>query len=510
MAALPAERYRVEKYLVADPADTDGDCIDDITELNNMGEMNPVNPGVSIDLSDGAVALPDRETFQTLASASRVKFVVLDIDTEQPKVYFQNMRTHRSHEDLLAVIGASWWRAVSGVLRYYPSLAAPDGSLGTYAYAIFYRGLSFSLAERVHTALAASMPLLDGDLAIRISDANISTIPGDLPLYAASRIRVLGDEDIGGTPDFTALNPGLAFGLLRSPEPDDRPHPRDIVIYEVPPNDLPRVAGIISTAPQTPLSHINLRAIQDGTPNAHIADAREDDNLSDLIGSHVRYEVTGSGYSIRSATQAEVDAHYAVSRPTDTQAPQRDLSVTGIKPLSEVGFDDWDSFGVKAANVCPCSGGWGSRRAPCQTGFAIPFYFYDEFMKHNGLYDDVEGDAGRPDFRSDYDTMEWTELKKLAQEDQEGRDAGVDRDGAYEGDARDGYPEGTVAALPVQHQQRGPARVQRGGAVRLQDAASGGDRGGRHLQVPQAGVRQPVELPGLHRARLPSRRPPGG
>ena len=37
VATLPKERYRVEKYLVADPADVDGDCIDDITELNALG-----------------------------------------------------------------------------------------------------------------------------------------------------------------------------------------------------------------------------------------------------------------------------------------------------------------------------------------------------------------------------------------------------------------------------------------------------------------------------------------
>ena len=35
--AMPAERYRVEKYLIADPADVDGDCIDDITELDDFG-----------------------------------------------------------------------------------------------------------------------------------------------------------------------------------------------------------------------------------------------------------------------------------------------------------------------------------------------------------------------------------------------------------------------------------------------------------------------------------------
>ena len=43
--ALPAERYRVEQYLVADPADVDGDCVDDITELDMIwAAMNPVNP----------------------------------------------------------------------------------------------------------------------------------------------------------------------------------------------------------------------------------------------------------------------------------------------------------------------------------------------------------------------------------------------------------------------------------------------------------------------------------
>ena len=45
--ALPAERYRVEKYLIAEPADVDGDCIDDITELDDSAG-NPVNPAAAI------------------------------------------------------------------------------------------------------------------------------------------------------------------------------------------------------------------------------------------------------------------------------------------------------------------------------------------------------------------------------------------------------------------------------------------------------------------------------
>ena len=64
-------------------------------------------------------------------------------------------------------------------------------------------------------------------------------------------------------------------------EPDDRPNPRDIVIYEALPNELPRVAGIISTVPQTPLSHVNLRAVQDGVPNSFIRDALDNTDIDE-------------------------------------------------------------------------------------------------------------------------------------------------------------------------------------------------------------------------------------
>ena len=43
--ALPANRYRVEKYLIADPADVDGDCIADTTELADPGRHEPCEPG---------------------------------------------------------------------------------------------------------------------------------------------------------------------------------------------------------------------------------------------------------------------------------------------------------------------------------------------------------------------------------------------------------------------------------------------------------------------------------
>ena len=91
---------------------------------------------------------------------------------------------------------------------------------------------------------------------------------------------------------FLALNEAEGYGLLTLGDPDVRPNSRDIVLYETLPNEIPRVAGIITSVPQTPLSHVNLRAVQDGVPNAFIKDALDDDDISDLIGGYVYYSVS--------------------------------------------------------------------------------------------------------------------------------------------------------------------------------------------------------------------------
>ena len=141
------------------------------------------------------------------------------------------------------------------------------------------------------------------------------------------------------------------------------------------------------------------------------ADALDDTDVDDLIDSYVRYTVTEDGWTLRAATPAEVDAHYASSRPAAEQTPQRDLSVTEITPLSEVGFDDWTAFGVKAANVAVL-GTLGFPEGTVPDGFAVPFYFYDEFIKHNELYDDIEEMLADPAFQTGFDVQE-DELKKL-------------------------------------------------------------------------------------------------
>ena len=452
LSPLPKEHYRVEKFLIADPADIDDDCIDDITELGDPVGMNPLNPARAVPFRDGAVAIPGRETFEALSYKGRdvpnhprlrdlefVKFYIIGSSADNMGIYFMNTETHRLHPDFGDAIGLwedpLWGQGyMGGEIIYHPNVVAPDGSLGVYLYQFQpMDAYTFGHVARSYEVLAASMPLLDDNLAYYpMPRRALPLYHRERALYDGSRINVVLREDILPDVPFLPLNVGEGYGFLRLMSLEERPDPRDVAIYETIPNELSRVAGLITTVPQTPLSHVNLRAVQDGVPNAFIRDALDDGGIDDLIGRYVHYSVTADGYSIRAATPAEVEAHFAASRPPGTQTPERDLTVTEITALSDIEFEDWNAFGVKAANVAVLRTlGFPDGTVP--DGFAAPFYFYDEFMKHNGFYDDIEEMLEDPDFQSDYDTQE-KELKKLRKKIKKGE-----------------TPEWIIAALTEMH-----------------------------------------------------------
>ena len=106
------------------------------------------------------------------------------------------------------------------------------------------------------------------------------------------------------------------------------------------------------------------------------------------------------GYELREASQAEVDSHFASMRPIEPQFPTRDLSNKTVRKLDDLGFADSKSVGVKAANVATMRG-FGFPEGTIPDGFAVPFYFYDEFMKHNGFYQYAKKMLDDPDFQND-------------------------------------------------------------------------------------------------------------
>ena len=216
LSPLPKEHYRVEKFLIADPADLDNDCIDDITELGDPVGMNPLNPARAVPFRDGAVAIPDRETFEALSYKGRdvpyhprlqdlefVKFYIIGVATDNMGIYFMNTETHRIHPDFGDAIGLwddpLWGQGyMGGEIIYHPNVVAPDGSLGVYLYQFQPMDVyPFGDVARSYEVLAASMPLLDDNLAYYpMPRRALPLYHRERALYDDSRINVVLREDI--------------------------------------------------------------------------------------------------------------------------------------------------------------------------------------------------------------------------------------------------------------------------------------------------------------------------
>ena len=411
--AYPLENYTVTEYEISNPGDIDGDGIDDITEFNNMPTDAPINFAQAIDFEDGATSIPDAETFMGLATVNNVgwapflngqlyvKFGILDRDTPEPKVYFINSNTYTIHGSFFAGIGATVsGDDGSGEIVFNPN----NGFNGTYSFNFsFGNTYEFEDAQRTYELLVANMPFLENNMNHFISQNNENNFLNNYAdEYEGSRINVVLEYDVFGNINYIPFHEAEGYGYFKHMDNDETPGSRDIVLYDALPNSLPRVGGIITSVIQTPLSHVNLRAIQDNVPNAYIQDPLSIDSIANLLNNYVYYKAENETFQFREATLDEVNEWYEAIRPTEPQIPERDLSVTEILPLDDIEFQMSTAFGAKCTNVATIRS-FGLPEGTIPNGFGIPFYFYDEFMQYNNFYLEAQVMIDNPAFQNDID-----------------------------------------------------------------------------------------------------------
>jgi len=417
-AAFQEQNYKVTEHSIANPDDTDGDGIDDITEFNNMPTNAPLNFAEAVSFIDGTTSIDNAATFASMAviedvpwapflnDQQFVKFGILDRDTDEPKVYFINSQTHFIHANFFDAIGANViGDDSSGEIVFNPNEILPNGAIGSYSFNFsFGEAKNFEATQRTFELLMANMPFLQNNLQHFIGDGGESTYINQYQDdYAGSRINVVLESEVFSDIDFIPFNKTEGYGFFRQMSLNENPGSRDIVLYDALPNSLPRVGGIITSVIQTPLSHVNLRAIQDNVPNAYIKEPLLIDSIANLLDNYVYYRVEDDKYFIREATLDEVNVWYENIRPTEEQIPDRNLSFKDILPLDSIGFEMSTAFGAKCSNVATMRT-FGFPEGTIPNGFGIPFYYYDEFMKFNGFYDDVEDMISDTDFINDLET----------------------------------------------------------------------------------------------------------
>lgn len=238
------------------------------------------------------------------------------------------------------------------------------------------------LSETFHLAPLAYAPT--NPIAIEIARGWGDT--AEFPIYLPGRDFI---------PQYEAYSQAVNYGRIRMIDLDDLEKAiedgeigwQDIVVLDAAPTDIERVvAGVITGTRQGELSHINVRSIRRGTPNAYMSNAQTVFNpYKDQL---VRLEIGADSYQITApADLTEAEAWWAEHRPQLAPLPQPDDTFTELVSLDRLAVNELSPSRLTARH-----GGKATGMGLLYTilepeilveGFSIPFHYYVEFMQSN-------------------------------------------------------------------------------------------------------------------------------
>ncbi len=235
-------------------------------------------------------------------------------------------------------------------------------------------------------------------LSFHPTSASVETVAAGLP----ADIPVLSTDDLYAGIDYQPLNPGTSTGLLSFHTADEvdggyTPY-REIVVLDEVPNDISIVAGIITSTFQTPLAHINVLSVNRGTPNMALRGAQDLEELKALDGKWVELTVGSFDWEVHEITSTEADAWWEANKPDPIVVQPMDLAVTDLRNTDSILDLESTELGDAISSAIPAFGAKATNYGalteaaelgnpiPIQPGFAIPMYYYNQFMEDNGLW----------------------------------------------------------------------------------------------------------------------------
>jgi rifampicin phosphotransferase len=324
------------------------------------------------------------------ASFPQMMFII-DREKGGSKTYFINSKRFPFHIDYIqksylsvqsmeSLYQSSYFEAnrrfILGSIVYYPQLKR---------YGIeFWEGDQLD-RPILETTLKTLAPLFPKPLTFKPN----SQPQIDLAASIAG-LATIETNALYGSVDSLVLNPGVAVGTLRlvpKLTPNTIVRRNDIVVLGESPITLTPVAGIITNEFSTPLAHVNLLAKSWRIPNGYRRNAMT--QFAPFEGKTVRMEAKGAAITIRLATAKEIAAAGKTNAVQVVRLAPSDLSFRGFPALTEQREADVLRTGAKAANLGEVAR-WranmkGDADFEVPAGFSIPFAYYADFVKANGL-----------------------------------------------------------------------------------------------------------------------------
>lgn len=306
------------------------------------------------------------------------------------RIYYVNTRRYAFHKDF---VNGTYLSLERGREFFENNYLKPNRRfiLGTIAYQTPIKRWTFEFWEG--DLISADQVKIAADVINGSFFAPVAYKPNSVRQDEESRAlagvqRVL-QSDIAREQEYQALNVATGLGRIHVIKKLDE-HVEigfnEILVLDEVPIQLPPVAGVITSKPSTPLSHINLLAKGWGIPNAYIKNAQT--LLKQYDGWWVTFETRRDNYSIKRADIDQLREYQKrLSQRLDVVKPKFDLSETRLLGLGQQRARSSIAFGGKSANL----GELMSAHLPgiqVPNGFTVPFYYYDQFLKAN-KFDDV-------------------------------------------------------------------------------------------------------------------------
>jgi hypothetical protein len=355
-----------------------------------------------------------------IPGARSVKTVIDRLDADH--LYFQNSERYPIHFDFASMHLSGNGKPIVPLLPQFNTTEyfSPDrrfilGSVtyydnpGVWCYEIApYDTASAEMIAQAYAAIAGNA-FFGEELYFHPTSDAITTVAAELP----AEVKIMTTDELFAGVIYQPLNLGETMArLVFVPAAElDTTYVgfRDLVVLDAVPNDISVTAGIISDAFQTPLAHINVLSQNRGTPNMALRGAFDGEELRALENKWVHLVVSPFDYAIEEVTLAEADAWWEKHRPEPLGIPNIDLTVTELRNDEDV--LDIATYGLDEALTLAIRG-YGGKASHSSAlaliegvrwpdAFAVPVYYYWQFMETNGFHARIAELLADPDFTSD-------------------------------------------------------------------------------------------------------------
>jgi hypothetical protein len=309
---------------------------------------------------------------------------------DKNRIYYVNTKLYKFHKDF---VNGTYLSLERGQVFFENNYLKPNRRfiLGTIAYQTPVRRWTYEFwegdlipAEQIKLTSEIINKSFFMPVAFKPNSSRQEEISASLGLS-----RVL-QREISKEQDYQALNMAKTLGRIHIiAKLDDHVEIgfNEILVLDEVPVQLPPVAGIITSKPSTPLSHINLLAKGWGIPNVYVKNAQE--LFRQYDGRWVEFDARREAYSIKPADNSALDEYQKrLKQRLDIMKPRSDLSVRRLASLNEQRTASVIAYGAKSANL----GELIHARLPgfsVPPGFTVPFFYYDQFVRDNNLDDAI-------------------------------------------------------------------------------------------------------------------------